>query len=145
MSAYGFVYLLGNAVMPCCYKIGRTDYSPYRRAAELSSGTGVPHPYQVLCYIEVSDSHAVERDMHDFLGDFRINPGREFFRFAPAQMPWLHGIFKHHPERSAYAECEIWEYAPHNLPEENPWSGGGDRPEMTPIEPMGFGALRLVA
>jgi hypothetical protein len=144
--AYGFVYLLGNSSMPCCYKIGRTEFSPHRRASELSSGTAVPTPFQVLCYIEAEDAAMVEAGLHSFLADFRINTGREFFRFSPAHMPWVVGLLANHPLRVAYAECEVWEFVPHHLPEENPWDGCLDEPNMTPIAPIdGNSVLRLVA
>lgn len=143
MSRYGFVYLMGNPEMPCCYKIGLTEYSPHKRAKELSASTSVPDAFQVLCYIETSDCQFVEAGLHQFLADFRINFSREFFRFSPAHMPWVLGLFKFHPLQSAYAECEAPSFVPSHLPEDNPWDGRLDEPRMTPIAPVGF--LRLVA
>lgn len=91
--AAGFVYLLTNEYMPDVYKIGCTERAPHARAAELSASTGVPAPFKVFCYIEVTDCHAVERQMHEWLKHCRISPNREFFheniRYAVSLMWWL--------------------------------------------------------
>lgn len=78
-AAIGFVYILTNPYMDEVYKVGCTERSPHARAAELSSGTGVPAPFNVLCYIEVADFQAVERAAHKFLEGHRISSNREFF------------------------------------------------------------------
>jgi hypothetical protein len=89
----GHVYLLANPAMPCYYKIGQTTKPPSSRAAQLSIATGVPAPFLVVCWIEVANSRAVERDLHAFLADFRPNREREFFMFRDAHLPWLLGLF----------------------------------------------------
>lgn len=79
MSSIGFVYVLANEHMPNVFKIGCTERSPHARAAELSNHTGVPSAFRVVCYIEVPDFQAVEKRIHAFGAQYRINPNREFF------------------------------------------------------------------
>lgn len=76
----GFVYLLGNRCMPQLYKIGCTERSPARRAAEISNATGVPMSYDVICYWEGDDFQAYERELHRAFELSRVNDGREFFK-----------------------------------------------------------------
>jgi len=99
MSQIGFVYILVNEYMPDVYKVGCTERSPHERAAELSKGTGVPDPFQVLCYMEVRDFQSVERALHAWLAQFRISDNREFFHHG------LHhavGWMFHHRERLSF-------------------------------------------
>lgn len=77
--SYGFVYMLCNIYMPDLVKIGCTERSPHLRAEELSKGTGIPAPFDVVCYIEVTDHQAVERRMHEWLKAHRVSENREFF------------------------------------------------------------------
>lgn len=79
MANYGFVYVLGNDYMPGIYKIGMTNQTPLRRRDELSSGTAVPTPFNLLFYIEVDNAAQVERTIHECLQADRISEGREFF------------------------------------------------------------------
>lgn len=78
--AYGFIYCLGNEYMPETYKIGMTERSPTQRSIELSNATGVPVPFDLLCYGEVEDPMQVEREIHEYFQDWRVNLSREFFR-----------------------------------------------------------------
>lgn len=145
MNEYGYIYLLGNEAMPCFYKIGCTERSPHRRAAELSNSTSVPKPFQVLLYIEASDFKAVERQLHQELSDFRVSYAREFFCFGPAHMGWLRDVFRTHPDKIAYVEYDWFEFAPHVDEEVPAWTDDGEylrMPSAPPIEP---GQLRLVA
>ena len=99
---YGFVYILGNEFMPDVFKIGCTERSPHARADELSKPTGVPSPFRVLCYAEFSDFQGVERRMHEWCKDYRINNGREFFQGClrlAVTLLWFH------PERWAFTDC----------------------------------------
>jgi hypothetical protein len=143
--AYGFVYLLANRAMPCYYKIGCTERAPHQRASELSAGTAVPHPFQVLLYIEASNFQQVEQRLHQELSDFRVNMDREFFCFGPNHMNWLRCVFRSHPERSAYTECEWYEYGPHEDVEVETWSDDGEYLHMPSHPPIERGELRLVA
>lgn len=76
---YGFVYILANESMPGIYKIGCTERSPAKRALELSSSTGVPTPFEVVCYGEFESFQAIEQEMHRYFGNWRVNESREFF------------------------------------------------------------------
>jgi len=78
--AYGFVYVMGHELMDGIYKIGMTAQTPLRRRDELSSGTAIPSPFDLLFYIEVDEPSEVEKAMHDTFSDFRVSDNREFFR-----------------------------------------------------------------
>lgn len=95
MSKIGFVYILTNDYMPNVYKVGCTERSPHERAAELSASTGVPAPFEVLCYIECHDFQAVETKVHGWLSGNRISNGREFFNggleYAVRLLFWMRG------------------------------------------------------
>lgn len=137
MSQRGFVYMLANAAMPCYYKIGTTSKSPHRRAAELSSSTGVPERFSVLCSLEVDNANEVERRLHDFLADFRPNFDREFFMFRDEHLPWVIGLFEHHPQRIAFVRRQRT-YTADAVEAINPWRAGAHEPDMTSICPIAF-------
>lgn len=75
----GWIYILVNATIRDLVKIGKTSRSPYDRAAELSSTTGVPTPFAVAYAVEVSDIDAAEQDIHQDLMYCRNSHEREFF------------------------------------------------------------------
>lgn len=75
----GYVYVLDNELMPGVFKVGMTNRSPQARALDLSNGTGVPLPFGLVCYAQVSDARRVEGDVHRVLDRARINRQREFF------------------------------------------------------------------
>lgn len=102
MANHGFVYILGNEYMPDLIKIGCTERSPHARAEELSKPTAVPTPFQVLCYIEVEDFQAVERSMHEWCKDWRVNPSREFFHGC---LTWAVRLMYFHPRRLSFTDC----------------------------------------
>lgn len=77
---YGFVYVMFNVSLPGLYKIGFTTGSPFKRAKELSASTGVPTPFEVVCYAEYEDVESHELRVHDTLADLRVSERREFFR-----------------------------------------------------------------
>jgi len=79
----GFVYLLANPAMPGIYKIGCTERSPARRAAELSAATACPAPFEVVCFWEGHNFQAFEMELHDVLCTARLNDSREFFTGHP--------------------------------------------------------------
>lgn len=132
--SYGFVYLLANHGMPGLYKVGMTERSPHLRAEQLST-TGVPHPFEVLCYIETSLMARVEREMHDAMLDFRVSSRREFFRFNRDHLPWVKGLFENHPERLTYCDCGLTPHMGPGLPDVNPWAFEWDTPAPCPIAP----------
>ncbi len=79
----GFVYCITNSYMPGLCKIGMTDRSPSQRVKELSSSTSVPDGFDIQFYAEVENAHDVERALHEFFKDERVNEYREFFRIKP--------------------------------------------------------------
>jgi hypothetical protein len=132
----GYVYLLGNVCMPGIYKIGRTGGSVFDRAARLSN-TSVPQPFVVVCYMETDDASRDEAHLHQFLGDFRVNYDREFFRFKPIHMPWVLGLFRYHPNKIDYCEVATWLLDPAESEDpENPWDRYDyEEPVMTRYAP----------
>lgn len=107
----GFVYILTNEYMPDVYKVGCTERSPHERASEISKGTGVPAPFEVLCYIEIDNFQNVERELHAWLKQFRISEAREFFcdglNHAIAWLWWRRGSLGFHGVPNS---------TPHNYP-----------------------------
>lgn len=78
--SYGFVYVLGNHWMAGIYKVGFTERSPSLRCEELSKGTAVPAPFDLICYAEYREAHAREKEIHRLLADARVSSDREFFK-----------------------------------------------------------------
>ncbi len=124
MADAGFVYMLCNEYMQDIVKIGCTERSPQVRADELSKHTGVPYPFEVVCYIEVRDFQQEERNFHKWLEDERISPGREFF--SASDRAWMVGLFRHFPRSLAFADAGVFRFlAGHcdiNKPLPNPWA-----------------------
>ena len=85
MSDFGFVYVMQNDAMNGVYKIGFTTRPVFKRAEELSLGTGVPDRYSPAYYLETSEVRLLERRVHEALLGYRTNPFREFFR-CPLKM-----------------------------------------------------------
>ncbi len=81
MGSEGYVYCLTNTCMPDLVKIGMTMDDPEIRAAELSSVTGVPSPFQVAISKRVVNPREKEKALHELLSSlgFRVNNKREFF------------------------------------------------------------------
>lgn len=98
MSA-GFVYILVNRYMPNVYKIGRTERSPHVRCDEPSSCTSVPHPFDVLCYLECRDHDEVEQGCHRWMSSFRISEKREFFKGG---LKGAVSYLAYHPKRLSF-------------------------------------------
>jgi hypothetical protein len=82
-SRHGWVYVAVNPALKDSYlKIGWTRRPPQERAAEISSGTGVPLRYYILFAMRVSDGAEVERQVHSQLGSYRLTTNREFFEVS---------------------------------------------------------------
>lgn len=81
MAQPGFVYILINASLPGCVKIGKTTRDSNQRAAELSSATGVPTPFVLAYETYVGDCTRAEEYVHALLdrGGHRRSANREFF------------------------------------------------------------------
>ena len=79
VARFGFVYVLKNDAMPGAVKIGQTERHPFVRAHELSQHTGVPSPFRVVCFWEVTDRIAAEQRIKAALADHQLNAAREFY------------------------------------------------------------------
>ncbi|MDF1851945.1 MAG: GIY-YIG nuclease family protein [Verrucomicrobiales bacterium] len=76
----GYIYILQNPSLDETHlKIGRTTRDPDERAAEISSSTGVPTPFEVAWWSESVDCHRAESILHHHLTPYRTNTAREFF------------------------------------------------------------------
>lgn len=111
--SYGFVYILANRAMPNIFKVGFTEKSPTARAIELSRSTGVPLPFDLVCYGEFEDCQSAERDIHENFADKRVNDSREFF-YGP-----LAGLYEYlercmGPLSFATSEGLYWLYVEEN-------------------------------
>jgi hypothetical protein len=83
----GTIYVQRSpALEPDLYKVGLTRRTVDLRARELSSASGVPLPFGVLASWNVGDCSRVEREIHEKLTAFRINPRREFFHAELSQL-----------------------------------------------------------
>lgn len=74
-----WVYVLSNPSMPGQLKIGFTDFTPERRAKQLSNSTGVPTPFQVEWAFHCFNGEQLEGEVHRYLEASRIMGNREFF------------------------------------------------------------------
>lgn len=104
-SNFGFVYLLGNDYMPDVFKIGFSDRAPHQRAQELSASTSCPHPFHVVCYIEVEDAPSREKDFHRNFAANRISDNREFFHVTSEQIRFLLSAFTYYPKKLSITKC----------------------------------------
>lgn len=83
---YGFIYCLENRAFPGIYKVGMTDRSPSTRCDELSASTSVPHPFDIVFYLEVEAAKTVEATAHALFDAHRVNASREFFKLDPVEL-----------------------------------------------------------
>lgn len=107
MSKDGFVYFLTNRAMPGLFKIGRTERNPRRRIAELSTKSGLPFDFDLLCYIDVPDDVAAEYWFHRCFADLRANAGREFFRLDIAHLAFEIAQFLNEGDYSEFIPCDL--------------------------------------
>ena len=80
MMGYGFVYVLRNEYLPGIYKIGMTRRDPGQRCVEVSSATGVPDAFEIVCCGNVRNPYQFEREVHEAFSNCRVSRRREFFR-----------------------------------------------------------------
>ncbi|WP_299996901.1 GIY-YIG nuclease family protein [uncultured Cedecea sp.] len=85
----GRVYILSNESMPGIYKVGMTTVSPEARAKELSAPTGVPTPFKVEASYHCDDPSYSEKEIHDYLSEYRVNNSREFFKHSLEDIKWI--------------------------------------------------------
>lgn len=74
----GYIYVLTTPATSLL-KIGKTSRDPKLRAQELSSGTGVPFPFEVAYSVLVNDCTTLEHCVHARLANRRASTKREFF------------------------------------------------------------------
>lgn len=68
--------------MPGLVKIGSTGDSPKQRAQDIYYNTGVPLPFRVIHERETANCSQAEEGIRNQLGEFRVNPRREFFALS---------------------------------------------------------------
>jgi len=64
-------------------KIGMTTQDPKRRAAQITSVSGLIAPCTVHCCVYVANRRLVETTVHHRLGKYRVRRRRELFRVSP--------------------------------------------------------------
>jgi len=77
-----FVYLLSNPALPGLLKIGYTSKKPSIRSKEISSSTGVPIPFNIEFVHRTSNGQALEKAVHKYLENYRVNNKKEFFQVS---------------------------------------------------------------
>ena len=80
-NRFGYVYILSNPSIKGV-KIGLTERHVIERVKELNRATGVPTPFKIEYYTDTKDCYALERAMHKYYSDKRINNKREFFKLS---------------------------------------------------------------
>jgi hypothetical protein len=80
-NRFGYVYILSNPSIRGI-KIGLTERHVIERIKELNRATGVPTPFKIEYYTDTQDCYALERAMHKYYSEKRINNKREFFKLS---------------------------------------------------------------
>ena len=75
-----WVYVLKNPTMPGLLKIGSTSKSPDERAKQISRGTGVALPFNVVYAFRCFNAERLERELHKYFKSNRTNNQKEFFQ-----------------------------------------------------------------
>jgi len=75
-----YVYIFSNKSYPKnTYKIGWTSGLPEDRADQLSSETGVLHPFKVEYSKKFKDAENVEKKIHQHFNEYRVRKNKEYF------------------------------------------------------------------
>jgi hypothetical protein len=80
--AAGSIYVLVNSSFPMLVKVGRTERDVAMRAAELSSGSGVPTRFVIAYERGTTDCESAEARVHELLAAHRCSADREFFEIS---------------------------------------------------------------
>lgn len=81
----GFIYVMRSPLqVKNVFKVGLTQRTTAERADELSSSTAVPGKIYVMHEWSVGDCVFIEREIHNQLSEYRVDPRREFFE-APLE------------------------------------------------------------
>lgn len=78
-SRNGYLYVASNPALPGVFKIGATRAHPTERMEQLSATTSVPTPFVLAYYTRANDCFALETQIHEYLGKYRLSQSREFF------------------------------------------------------------------
>lgn len=78
----GYIYILTNPSLNGLVKIGSTAYNVAVRVKQLSSTTSIPEPFAVAYEIYVNNFQEFEKELHNKLSKYRVNPKREFFKIS---------------------------------------------------------------
>lgn len=81
----GFVYVMTNEAFPHLVKIGKSAKDPRQDRVNELNHTGVPQPFRVEYYAFVEDEGSIERWLHSYFDNHRINKAREFFQIGVAE------------------------------------------------------------
>lgn len=77
----GFIYVMRSAAHDKnVFKVGLTRRTSDERSKELSSSTSSPDHFHVMEEWDVVDCVLAEKLIHEKLGEFRVNPKREYFK-----------------------------------------------------------------
>lgn len=74
-----YVYIMVNRSIPYMVKIGMTKRSVDERAREINRATGVPTPWIPIYSFKCYASEILEKRVHEYLAQYRINEDREMF------------------------------------------------------------------
>ena len=73
------VYVLSNKSYENIYKVGWTSMLPEERAEQLSSETGVLHPFKVVYKKKFKDAEKTEKKIHKNFNKYRVKRNKEYF------------------------------------------------------------------
>ena len=73
------VYILSNKSYENTYKVGWTSMLPEERAEQLSSETGVLHPFKVVYKKKFKDAEKTEKKIHKNFNKYRVKRNKEYF------------------------------------------------------------------
>ena len=77
----GWLYACSNSsFVDPVFKIGQSSRPPDARVSELSGSSSVYRDFQLVYFVHVSNRDLAEGRTHSALGEYRVNPGKEFFR-----------------------------------------------------------------
>lgn len=75
-----WIYVLSNPTIPGLLKIGYTMQDPIDRAKQISASTGVALPFELEYAFNCHNGSILERELHTYLDQYRVNNNREFFK-----------------------------------------------------------------
>jgi hypothetical protein len=76
------IYILSNKSYENTYKVGWTSLLPEERAEQLSSETGVLHPFKVVYKKKFKDAEKIEKQIHKNFSEYRVKRNKEYFEIS---------------------------------------------------------------